>query len=178
MKISLIVAAASNNVIGRDNRMIWRLSDDMKRFRRLTTGHCILMGRKTFESLGRPLKNRTNIVVTRNSSFRAEEAEIFPSIKAAVAFAELSGEDELFVIGGGEIYRAFLPVADRIYLTRVLAEPEGDAFFPDFAEEEWMVTLEEAHLADEKNDHNFVFIDMERRKAKNAGEWFPDTEHG
>lgn len=176
MIISFIVAAARNRVIGRDNRMIWKLSDDMKRFRRLTTGHHVLMGRKTFESLGRPLKNRTNIIVTRQEDYKAEGAEVFHSVDAAMAFARENGEEELFIIGGGEIYTMLLPAADRIYLTRVLADPEGDAYFPEIDGAQWRVILEEAHLADDRNDHDFVFIDMERRGTKSAGGSFPDME--
>jgi dihydrofolate reductase len=175
MIISLIAAIARNRVIGKDNQMIWRLSDDMKRFRKLTTGHHVLMGRKTWESLGKPLKNRVNLVVTRKPDYRAEGAEVFGSIHGALQYAKVNKEVELFVIGGGEIYKALLPAANRIYLTRVLASPEGDAFFPDFPEEDWMVTFDEAHRSDEKNDHDFVFLDLERRDAKNAGESFEDS---
>ena len=176
MIISLIVAAAKNQAIGKDNRMIWHLSNDMKRFRRLTTGHHILMGRKTYASLGKPLKNRTNLVVTRNAEYSSEGFEVFTSLEAAIEYAKANGEEELFVIGGGEIYKALMPIANRIYLTKVLAEPDADAFFPEINEEDWMVTFEEAHLADEKNDHAFIFIDLERRLSKNAGEWFPDKD--
>jgi dihydrofolate reductase len=176
MIISIIVAVAKNNAIGKDNQMIWRLSSDLKRFKRLTTGHHILMGRKTFESLGRPLPNRTNIVVTRNKDYRPEGALIFNSVPEALQHCRDAGEDELFVIGGGEIYRSLIPAADKMYLTRVMTAPEGDTYFPEFDEGAWMVTLEEAHLADQKNDHNFIFIDMERREAKNADGSFPDTE--
>ncbi|MCP4123364.1 MAG: dihydrofolate reductase [Bacteroidetes bacterium] len=177
MFISCIVAAAKNNVIGKDNQMIWRLSTDLKRFKRLTTGKHILMGRKTFESLGKPLPNRTNIVVTRNEDYKAEGVVVFPSLVSAMAQCRKDGVEELFIIGGGEIYKKMLPVSDRLYLTRVLAEPEGDTYFPEIHDEDWMIVLEEAHLADEKNDHNYIFVDLERREAKSADESFPDTEH-
>ena len=157
--------------------MIWRLSSDMKRFRKLTTGHHILMGRKTYESLGKPLPNRINVVITRNKLYRPEGVLVFPTIAEALDHCRKNGEEELFVIGGGEIYRTLLPDTDRMYITKVMTSPEGDTFFPEFDNEDWMVTLEEAHLADEKNDHNFIFLDMERRETKNAGQWFPDTEH-
>lgn len=159
---------ARNRAIGKDNQMLWRLSTDMKRFRRITTGHCILMGRKTFESLGKPLPGRTNIVVTRNKDYRPEGTVVFSSIYDGIDHARKQGEEELFVIGGGTVYEQCLDRADRLYLTRVLADPEGDAFFPDFDESEWEVVREEAHLADERNEHAFIFLDLERRGAKSA----------
>ena len=163
MIISQIVAAAKNEVIGKENKMIWHLRHDMQRFRRLTTGHTVLMGRKTYESLGKALPNRENLVVSTNAQFNPHDALVFTSIPAAIEHAENNGEEELFIIGGGQIYAATMELADRIYLTRVLAEPEGDTWFPEIEEELWMVTFEEAHLADEDNDHPFVYMDLERR---------------
>lgn len=164
MKISLIAAVAKNNVIGNDNQLIWRLSDDLKRFKRLTTGHHILMGRKTYESMGRALPNRTNVVVTRSKNYQPEGIEVFNDIDAAIEFAKSNNEEELFIIGGGEIYKKLLPIADKIYLTKVHASPEGDTFFPDLDESNWEVEAEEAHLANEKNEHNFVFLDLIRKR--------------
>lgn len=161
---------ARNGVIGKDNGMPWRLRDDLRRFRKLTTGHCVLMGRKTFESLGKPLPGRTNIVITRRRDWQAAGTEVCHSLPEALDFARQSGETELFVIGGGEIYTALLPVADRMYLTRVLANVAGDAFFPEFDEGDWEVFAEEARPAGEGNDFPFVFLDLERRRAKSAGE--------
>lgn len=146
--------------------MIWHLRHDMKRFRRITSGHCVLMGRKTFEALGKPLPKRANLVVTRQSGYHPEGTAVFGDLEKAIRFAEVSGEDELFVIGGGQIYAAMIERADRIYLTRVLAEPEGDAWFPEVEEEEWLVNFEEAHKADEQNDHAFIYLDLERKTPR------------
>ena len=169
MIISIIVAYAKNRAIGKDNQMIWRLSTDLKRFKRLTSGHHILMGRKTFESLGKPLPNRTNIVITRNPDFEYEGVLVFSDMDEAVKHCQKAGEDELFIIGGGEIYKQMIPEAERMYITKVLATPDADTFFPDFEESEWEVTSEEAHLPDEKNDHAFIFVDLERRESKSVG---------
>jgi dihydrofolate reductase len=163
MKISMIVAVAKNQVIGNDNQLIWRLSEDLKRFKKLTTGHHILMGRKTFESIGKALPNRTNLVISRNASIEMTGVFCFTDIQKAIEFAKENGEEELFVIGGGEIYRKLLPETDKIYLTKVHATPKGDTFFPELKEMDWNVVSEEAHLADEKNEFNFVFLDLERR---------------
>ncbi len=164
MDISIIVAVAKNNVIGNENKLIWRLSDDLKRFKKLTTGHHILMGRKTFESIGKPLPNRKNLIITRNKDYKVEGGFVFQDIESAIDFAKENGEDELFIIGGGEIYRKLLDRTERIYLTKVHTSPEGDAFFPELESEDWFVFHEEAHLANEKNEHNFVFVDLVRDK--------------
>jgi dihydrofolate reductase len=163
MKISIIVAVAKNNVIGNNNQLIWRLSADLKRFKALTTGHHILMGRKTFESIGKALPNRTNIVITRSANFQHPETVVLDDIQKGIDFAKLNGETELFVIGGGEIYKNVLPLADKLYLTKVHTSPLGDTFFPELNEAEWQVIAEEAHLADDKNEFNFVFLDAERK---------------
>lgn len=144
MRISLIVAVAENGVIGRDGDLPWKMSTDLKTFRRITMGKPIIMGRKTFQSLGKPLDGRTNIVVTRDENFSAEGAVVVPSVDAALEAARTAlvprsvsddlpatGDDpETIVIGGAEIYRATLPFADRIYLTEIHAKPEGDTYFP------------------------------------------------
>ncbi len=163
MIISIIVAIAKNKVIGNDNKLIWRLSDDLKRFKRLTTGHTILMGRKTYESIGRPLPKRKNYIITRSKEYVVDGGYVFHSIGDAIEAAKEEGEDELFIIGGGEIYKEMLPMANKMYLTKVHANPKGDTFFPKFDEEEWDIINDKAHLADEKNEYNFVFIDLERR---------------
>jgi dihydrofolate reductase len=146
--IAIIVAVAENGVIGRDGRLPWHISSDLKRFRALTMGKPVIMGRKTFQSLARPLDGRDNIVITRNPNFRSEGATFVPSFEAALALAreraQARGADEIMVIGGAEVYRAALPLADRIYLTRVRAAPAGDTFFPEPASAEWqMVSAEE-----------------------------------
>jgi len=149
--ISLIVAASTNNVIGNDGELPWRLSDDLKRFKAVTMGKPIVMGRKTFESIGRPLPGRQNIVRTRQDSVVAEGCDAVQSTAEAVEVA--AGADEIMVIGGSEIYAAFLPIAKRIYLTRVHTEVEGDAFFPSLDETVWRESGSENFEADESNDY-------------------------
>ncbi len=149
--ISLIVAASTNNVIGNDGELPWRLSDDLKRFKAVTMGKPIVMGRKTFESIGRPLPGRQNIVITRQGNFSADGCDVVQSIEQAVDVA--GGADEIMVIGGSEIYAAFLPIADRIYLTRVHTEVEGDAFFPNLDETVWRDSASEDYEADASNDY-------------------------
>lgn len=162
MKISLIVAASENNVIGRDNDLPWKLPDDMKHFVRTTKGHCILMGRKNLESFGRLLPNRTNILLTRDQAYEFEGAEIFYNLQKAISFAKESGEEELMVIGGGEIYRQCMPFADRIYLTRIHAEVDGDVFFPELEPSFWELKNEEFHDKDESHNFSFTFQTFER----------------
>lgn len=152
--ISIIVAVASNGVIGCHNRLIWHISEDLKRFKALTTGHPIVMGRKTYESIGRPLPGRLNIVVSRQNDLRIEGVEVVGSIEDAVKRAGVA--DEIFVIGGGEIYRQALPIADKLYMTRVEQSPGGDTFFPAISPAEW------CEVAREKHD-GFEFIDYERK---------------
>lgn len=149
--ISLIVAASTNNVIGNDGELPWRLSDDLKRFKAVTMGKPIVMGRKTFESIGRPLPGRQNIVITRQGNYVANGCDVVQSMEQAVDVA--GGADEIMVIGGSEIYAAFLPIADRIYLTRVHTEVEGDAFFPSLDETVWRDSASENYEADESNDY-------------------------
>jgi dihydrofolate reductase len=133
MIISIIAAVSNNNVIGKDNKLPWHLPGDLKRFKELTTGHTIIMGRKTFESIGRPLPSRRNIVVTRNKDYKADGVEIIHSIKEALDLVK--NEDEVFIIGGEEIYKLALPMANKIYLTRINKEYDGDAFFPELGPE-------------------------------------------
>jgi dihydrofolate reductase len=135
VKISLIVAMSENRVIGVENRLPWHIPEDLQRFKAITSGHPIIMGRKTFDSIGRPLPKRTNLVVTRNRDWRAESVLACGSLPEALDWASRSpGSDEVFVIGGGEIFREALPLAHRIYLTEVQWPFEGDAFFPAFDE--------------------------------------------
>lgn len=161
MKISLIVAAAENNVIGKDNDLPWRLPDDMKFFVRTTKGHHILIGRKNLESFGKLLPNRTNVVLTRDKSYRFEGAEIFHDLNEAVDFAKNNGENELMIIGGGEIYKQAMGIADRIYLTRVHTEIEGDTLFPELGLE-WKEVSSEYHPKDEKHVFDFTFKVFEK----------------
>lgn len=161
MKVSLIVAAAENNVIGKDNDLPWRLPDDMKFFVRTTKGHHILTGRKNLESFGKLLPNRTNIVLTRDQSYKFEGAEIFYDLEKAIAFAKENGEEELMIIGGGEIYKQAMPFANRVYLTRVHTEIEGDTLFPVLGKE-WKMVSSEFHPKDEKHKFEFTFIVYEK----------------
>ena len=153
--ISLIVAASANNVIGAQGELPWRLPDDLRRFKEVTMGKPIVMGRKTWESIGRALPGRQNIVITRQEDFVAEGCDVVGSVDAALAAA--GDAAEVMVIGGSQVYALFLPDADRLYLTRVHAEVEGDAFFPAISEAEWRLVDEEHHGADERNEHAFSF---------------------
>jgi len=142
--ISLVVAMSENRVIGIENRLPWNIPEDLKRFKKITSGHPSIMGRKTFESIGRPLPNRTNIVITRQKDYRVEGVVTVFSLDEALDWAGRSpGSDEIFVIGGGEIFRQILPRAKRIYLTEVEWPFEGDTFFPDFDEGNYKETLRE-----------------------------------
>ena len=158
--ISLIVAASTNNVIGFQGDLPWRLSTDLKRFKVLTMGKPIVMGRKTYESIGRPLPGRQNIVVTRNPDYVAEGCDVVSSVDAAIQAA--GDAEEIMIIGGSHIYEAFLPRAHRIYLTRVQAELEGDAYLPKFNDDDWQETVVEEYTSDESNDHNVIFSILER----------------
>ncbi len=158
MTLSLIVAVAENGVIGRANQLPWRLPEDLQRFRRITTGHPVIMGRKTFESIGRPLPGRTNIVVSRTGVFPGTVSA--HSLEEALTEASrASGAGEIFVIGGGEIYRAALPLATRIHLTRVHSSVEGDATFPELGTE-WIECGREPCAS---CDPSATFLTLERR---------------
>ena len=155
MFISIIVAFANNRVIGRDNQLIWHLPNDLKHFKAVTSGHPVIMGRKTFESIGRLLPNRKNIIVTRNTAYQVEGAHVFNSLETAIESCVY--EDEVFIIGGSEIYGRALPLANKLYITEVLHNFEGDAFFPEINYSEWKLISEEAGMIDEKNkwEHRF-----------------------
>lgn len=160
MEISIIVATSKNNVIGRDGGIPWHLSADLKRFKALTTGHPIVMGRRTFESIGRPLPGRRNIVIS-NSVNAIEGCDVIKSVDDLLNDKSLDGM--IFIIGGGEIYKQFLPYAKNVYLTEVETEiADGDTFFPELNPMEWIEVGRESHEADEKNDFNYSFVDYER----------------
>jgi dihydrofolate reductase len=148
--------------IGKDGKLPWRLSSDMKRFRELTMGHHVVVGRKTIESIGKPLPGRQTIVVTRNSDYKIEGCLIAGSVQAAIALAEARGEKETFVIGGADIYAEALVVADRVYLTEVHAEVGADTFFPEFDRSAWAERECSFQPADEKNEHACTFRLLER----------------
>lgn len=166
MNVSIIVAAASNGVIGFKNELLWHLPDDFKRFKEITSGHPIIMGRKTFESLGRPLPRRLNIVITRNpDDYHPEGVEVADSLEFAVRLAgSATGYEEIFIIGGGEIYRQSFPIVTKIYLTQVHAQPEGDTFFVIPDPDNWKVVSSVSHDADERHQYAFDYIDLVKVK--------------
>lgn len=161
MTVSLILAMADNRVIGRDNELPWHLPADLRRFKEMTVGHAIVMGRKTWESIGRPLPRRRSIVVSRNPSYRAAGADVAGSLEEALRLA--GDDDEVFVIGGAAVFAAALPRADRVYLTRVHAEVPGDVRCPPLGGC-WELVAEERHEADERHAHPFTFQVYERRR--------------
>ncbi|MEQ1696405.1 MAG: dihydrofolate reductase [Hyphomicrobiaceae bacterium] len=162
----MAVAVARNGVIGKDGGLPWRLSSDLKTFRRLTMGKPLVMGRRTFASLGKPLDGRDNLVVTRDRSFKAEGAEIFPTLDAAIAraheHAQVRGVDEIAIIGGADIYRQILPAADRMYWTEVEANVDGDTCFPDFDRNQWRETAREPIPQGPKDDYPATLITLDR----------------
>jgi dihydrofolate reductase len=162
MKLSLIVAVAENGVIGHNNQLIWHLPNDLKQFKRLTTGHCIIMGRKTFESIGKPLPNRTSIIISRNTDFQVEGCITVSSLENAILAAKKIENEEAFVIGGAEIYRLALPIIDKIYLTEVHHAYEGDTLFPTIDKTIWKETHREDFEIDEKHKFKYSFVEMEK----------------
>jgi len=165
-RLSLIWAMASNRVIGANNALPWKLPADLQYFRRLTSGHHVIMGRKNYESLSRPLPDRTNIVVSRQPAYHAPGCRVVRSVDEALCAA--TGDPEIFVIGGATIYAQTLSRADRLYMTIIDAEIPGDTLFPEFDENAWMETAREQHAADERNPYNYTFITLERRSFHSA----------
>ncbi len=164
MIVACIVAMAANRVIGRDGGLPWRLPADLKRFRRATTGHPIIMGRRTWESIGRPLPGRTSIVVTRRPDYEVPEGVLIAGSlsEALAAAAEAEGSGTVYVIGGATLYAEALPRADRLLLTLVHDSPAGDVDFPPLDEQDWTLVEEEERPADEKNAHDLTFLTYER----------------
>ncbi len=163
MKISMIAAMAHDRVIGKDNQMPWHLPADLAHFKRVTLGKPVLMGRKTFESIGRPLPGRRNLVISRNPGYQVEGIEVVGSVEAALAMLAGSSVEELMVIGGGHLYAEMLPSADCLYLTRIDLAVEGDTRFPAFDDGQWQRIACESHPADEKNPHPYSFETWQRR---------------
>jgi len=161
MKISLIAAMANNRIIGRDNKMPWHLPADLKHFKQVTMGKPVIMGRKTFESIGKPLPGRQNIIITRQSGLALNGCDIVHSIEDAIALVK--NIDEVMIIGGGTIYESMIDKADRLYITLIELEADGDTQFPAWNEDEWSIIDEEPHLADDKNPYNYRFITLERK---------------
>jgi dihydrofolate reductase len=167
MTISIIVAASENNVIGKDNTLPWHLPNDLKYFKDKTMGHCVVMGRKNFESIPdkfRPLSGRTNIVITRQKDYRPQGSIIIHSIDDAIQFAKEQGETDCFVVGGGEIFKQSIHLCDVIYITRIHQQIEGDIFFPKLNPAEWKEVSREDFKADEKNEYDYSFIKLLRIK--------------
>ncbi len=162
MIVSAILAMSKNRVIGKDNKIPWHLTADLKYFKRTTLNHHIIMGRKTFLSIGKPLPKRTNIVLTRNPFFVASNIIATSSIDEALSIAQNNEETEVFIIGGGEIYRQSMPYWDKVYITLIDLEVEGDVFFPELDKNEWQLISEDPHEADEKNEYNYTFLVYER----------------
>lgn len=160
-RISLIAAMAENRVIGANNALPWRLPADLKHFRRLTSGHHIIMGRRNYESIGKPLPDRTNIVITRNADYRAPGCLVRNSIEEALA--AVRDDSEVFIIGGAEIYRQVLDRADRLYLTLIHSNIQGDTYFPEFNGYQWQEISRESHTADEANPHAYTFLTYARK---------------
>jgi dihydrofolate reductase len=164
MTVSIIAAISKNYAIGKDNRLIWHLPADLKLFKSLTTGHCIIMGRKNYESIGRPLPNRTNIIISRNKDLKVEGCISVNSLDNAIKLAKEKNETEAFIIGGGEIYKQALPVTDKMYISWIGEQFEADVFFPQINFSEWKLVKQENHGKDEKNKYDFRFCEYERIK--------------
>lgn len=161
MKISIIVAKAEKNVIGGENKLLWHLPADLKFFKEKTSGHHILMGRKTFESIGKALPNRVNLVLTRDENYKKEGVFAVKTLQQAIDFAQNANENELFIIGGGEIYKNTISIADTIYITQIDAFFEGDTFFPALSSD-WKLVSEIEGIVDEKNKLKHRFLKFER----------------
>lgn len=155
MTLTFIAAITENNVLGKDNRLLWHLPDDFKRFRQLTTGHHIVMGRKTLESMGRPLPSRTNVIITRQKDYAPAGCVVVNTIDDALSACP--PDEEVFIIGGGEIFRELMEKADKLEITRVHTTIEGDAFFPDVDPAQWKLEAAVYHPKDDKHELDFTF---------------------
>jgi len=164
MIVSMIAAVSRNGVIGKDNDLVWNLPDDMKFFMQTTTGYPVIMGRKNYESIPdkfRPLKNRTNIIITRNTAFTAAdcpECIVVNSLKDAINAAKKETTEEVFIIGGGQIYKLGMPISDRLYISEINGTFEGDTFFPEFDKSKWKEISRKAHAIDDRHEHEFDFV--------------------
>lgn len=161
--LSIIVAIAKNYVIGKDNKLIWHIPEDLKRFKQLTTGHTIIMGRKTFESLGRVLPNRKHVILCNDATLDIEDenVEVLPDISLLEDY--INSEEEHFVIGGATIYRLLMPYANKMYITKIDQEFEGDVYFPEIKEEEWKVESTEQGLKNEDNPYDYTYVNYVRK---------------
>jgi dihydrofolate reductase len=166
MRVSIIVAVAENGVIGRGGALPWHLADDLRRFKQLTMGHTIVMGRRTWESIGRQLPGRRMIVVSRRSGYQAGGVKVATSLNVALTFAQGAGDDEAFVIGGAELFSEALDFAQRLYLTRVRAHVEGDTYLPEINVAQWRLVESEAREPDANNDFPFTFEIYDRESTE------------
>ena len=164
MLISAIVAKAKNNVIGKDNDIPWYLPADLKYFKKVTINHHIVMGRKVYQSIGKPLPKRTNVIITRNPFFIVSNCFIANSIEEAISMAQENGDEEAMIIGGGEIYKQTMELWDRLYLTEVDADVEGDVYFPELDYSQWNLVSKEDHQKDEKNEYDYSFHIYDRKR--------------
>ncbi len=162
MQITVVVAIAANRMIGCANQLLWHIKEDLQHFKTITSGGVVIMGRKTYESIGRPLPNRRNIIITRNSEYIAEGCEVYGSVE--LAFEAVKNVEEVYIIGGGEIYSETLPLANKIELTVVEREYEGDTMFPEFDREEWEMVRCERHERGVNYEHPFRFETLVRRR--------------
>lgn len=159
--LSIIVAESENHVIGKDNQLVWHLPADTSYFKKTTLNHTVIMGRKTFDSMGKPLPNRRNLVISRNSKLSIPNVEVFNSLEEALKVCPPN--EESFIIGGGELYKEGILIADRIYLTKVNANLVGDSYFPEIPKDQWVIIHEEPRMADDKNPYNFTFLIYQRK---------------
>lgn len=159
--ITIIAAIANNNALGKDNQLIWHLPADLRRFKKVTSNHCVIMGRKTYESLGKPLPNRTNIIITRNPNYQAPGCVVVNSLEAAIEAA--SADENPFILGGAEIYTQALDYADMLDLTFVHHTFDADAFFPEIDLDVWEESSREDHSSDEKNKYDYSFVTFKKK---------------
>ncbi len=172
MILSIIAAIGKNNALGKDNQLLWQMPADMKHFKEITTGHTVIMGSKTFKSIGRPLPNRKNIVITRDMNYAPEGVDVVHSFDEALKIASLEqgrkfeenqDEVEVFVIGGGQVYAEAMTKANKLYITEIDSEPSADTFFPEIKMEEWKEVSRESHMPDEKNPLSYSFVTYSRK---------------
>ncbi|MGB9674288.1 MAG: dihydrofolate reductase [Anaerolineales bacterium] len=168
MIVSIIVAMDENGGIGIDNKLPWHLADDLKRFKRLTIGHYLIVGRKTFETIGKVLPGRKMIVLTKDKQYNIEGVKIFTNLEDAIQFVKEQGEDEVFIAGGGQVYQLAIPYIDKMYLTLVHAKTNANVFFPNIDWEDWIEIESLYHERDEKNQYDFTFKILQK-KRRNFG---------
>ena len=157
-----MVARSDNRVIGKDNDLVWHMPADLKYFKQTTMGHYAIMGRKTYESVDKPLPGRTNVIITRQPDYHRENCLVVHSVEEAFALGEENGQEEVFILGGSQIYELTMRLADRIYLTEIKAEFEGDSYFPEIDPAQWKEVKREEHAPDEKNPYPYAFVVLEK----------------